>query len=77
MVLGTPEEVLLEGIADSLVKCPECGKENREPASAWTGGAKTSKPMKVHRYVCHSCGASYVVWEDSKTGAIRTMTRKR
>jgi predicted nucleic-acid-binding Zn-ribbon protein len=59
-----------------LAKCPKCGKENAEPASRWTGGAKTSKPMKVQRFVCSSCETSYVVWKDLKTGAIKTMTRK-
>jgi len=59
-----------------LVKCPRCGKENRSPARSWVGGARTSKPMKVQRFVCASCGASYVAWTDSKTGAIKIMERK-
>ena len=59
-----------------MTKCPKCGKENTKPASAWTGGAKTSKPMKVQRFVCSSCGTSYVYWVDAKTGEAKTMTRK-
>ncbi len=59
-----------------MAECPKCGKENSKPASAWTGGPKTSKPMKVQRFVCSSCGTSYVAWTDSKTGAVKTMTRK-
>jgi transposase-like protein len=59
-----------------VVKCPRCGKENRRPASEWVGGAKTSKPMDVHRFVCSSCGTSYVAWKDSKTGQTKVMTRK-
>jgi transposase-like protein len=57
-------------------KCPKCGKEDDKPASSWTGGARTSKPMKVQRFVCTSCGTSYVAWTDSETGAVKTMTRK-
>jgi len=60
-----------------LVECPGCGKENRKPASQWVGGAKTNRPMNVHRFVCAFCGTSYVAWTDSKTGAVKTMTRKR
>lgn len=59
-----------------MAKCPKCGKGNSGPASAWTGGAKTRSPMKVQRFVCSSCGTSYVTWKDSKTGVVRTMTRK-
>jgi transposase-like protein len=59
-----------------LPKCPKCGKENRTPASQWVGGAKTSKPMNVKRFVCASCGTSYVVWLDSKTGKEKIMMRK-
>lgn len=59
-----------------MTKCPKCGTENRKPATEWTGGAKTSKPMKVRRFVCSSCGTSYVAWKDSKTGAEKVMTRK-
>jgi hypothetical protein len=32
--------------------------------------------MKVKRFVCSSCGTSYVVWLDSKTGKEKIMTRK-
>ena len=59
-----------------MAKCPKCGKDNLKPARAWMGGEKTRKPMKVPRFVCSSCGTSYVVWTDSKTGAVKTMTRK-
>jgi len=59
-----------------LVKCPSCGKENSRPAKGWVGGARTSKPMKVQRFVCAFCGTSYVAWTDSKTGGIKTMARK-
>ena len=59
-----------------MAECPKCGKENSEPAKEWVGGAGTSKPMKVQRVVCASCGASYVVWTDSKTGAVKTKARK-
>ena len=59
-----------------MPKCPKCGKENSKPAKEWTGGAKTTRPMKVRRFVCSSCGSGYVVWVDSKTGAERVMTRK-
>jgi len=59
-----------------LANCPKCGRENGKPATEWTGGAKTSKPMKVQRFLCPSCGTSYVAWTDSKTGAVKTMTRK-
>jgi transposase-like protein len=58
------------------VKCPKCGKDNKKPVTQWTGGAKTSKPMKVQRFVCASCGTSYVAWLDTKTGEYRAMTRK-
>jgi transcription elongation factor Elf1 len=57
-------------------ECPECGTENLEPARAWVGGAGTKKPMKVGRYVCSSCGTSYVGWIDPKTGGFRTMAKK-
>ena len=60
-----------------MAKCPSCGKENRKPAREWAGGAKTSRPMDVRRFVCASCGTSYVVWTDSKTGAVKTMTANR
>lgn len=43
---------------------------------AWVGGAKTSKPMKVQRFVCSSCDTSFVAWMDSKTGRVKMMTRK-
>ena len=76
MVLGAPEEVFRKGIDIPLAKCPKCGKGNLKPSSAWVGGAKTSKAMKVRRFVCSSCGTSYVAWTDSKTGAVKTMTRK-
>jgi predicted nucleic-acid-binding Zn-ribbon protein len=59
-----------------MAKCPKCGVENGRPAREWVGGAKTSKPMKVQRFVCSSCGTSYVTWVDSKTGALKVMTRK-
>ncbi len=59
-----------------MVKCPKCGKESDKPASAWTGGASTSSPMRVQKFVCSCCGTSYVSWTDSKTGSVRTMTRK-
>jgi transposase-like protein len=59
-----------------LAKCPKCLTENSKPAREWVGGAKTSKPMKVQRFVCSSCGTGYVAWTDSKTGASRVMTRK-
>ena len=60
-----------------MTKCPKCGNDNAKPAREWVGGAKTSKPMKVQRYVCASCWTSYVAWLDSKTGNLRLMTRKR
>jgi len=59
-----------------LPACPKCGKENSEPVAQWTGGARTTKPMKVHRFLCSSCGTGYVAWKDSETGAVKTMTRK-
>ena len=59
-----------------MVKCPKCGTDNRTPASKWVGGAKTRKPMSVTRFVCSSCGTSYVTWLDSKTGDLKVMTRK-
>ncbi|HZW85775.1 MAG TPA: hypothetical protein VFE91_07745 [Nitrososphaerales archaeon] len=59
-----------------MVKCPKCGTDNAAPANAWTGGAKTKKPMKVQRFVCRSCETSYVAWSDSKTGETKVMTRK-
>lgn len=59
-----------------MVKCPKCGAESGKPAREWVGGAKTSKPMKVQKYVCGSCGSNFVAWTDSKTGAVRAMTRK-
>jgi transposase len=58
------------------IRCPKCGKENDKPAREWVGGAKTSKQMKVRRFVCSSCGTSYVAWTDSKTGEPKIMTRK-
>ena len=59
-----------------MAECPKCGKGNSEPAREWVGGAKTKKPMTVKRFVCSSCGTSYVAWTDSKTGMTRTMARK-
>ncbi len=59
-----------------MAKCPKCGKENGKPASEWVGGAKTSKPMDVGRFVCSACGTSYVAWMDAKTGEVRAMSRK-
>ena len=58
------------------VKCPKCGGGSSKPAKEWVGGAKTSKPMEVRRYVCSSCGTSFMAWTDSNTGAARTMARK-
>jgi len=55
-----------------LARCPKCGEENRTDAKEWVGGARTRKPMKVQRFVCSSCGTSYVAWTDS-TGAVKTM----
>ena len=60
-----------------MIECPSCGKENRKPAREWEGGAKTSGPMNVQRFVCASCGTSYATWTDPKTGAVKTMMRKR
>jgi transposase-like protein len=60
-----------------LPKCPKCGKDNRKSVSEWVGGAKTKEPMDVKRYICSSCGTSYVAWLDSKTEEYRIMTRKR
>ena len=57
-----------------MARCPKCGKENRKPAREWVGGARTGKPMKVQRFVCASCGTSYVAWTDS-TGVAKTMAR--
>lgn len=59
-----------------MVRCPKCGEENRTPAREWVGGAKTSKPMVVKRFVCPACGTSYVAWTDSKTGKLKAMARK-
>jgi len=59
-----------------LAKCPSCGKNNAKPATAWVGGKGTKKPMTVNRFVCSSCGTSYVAWLHSKTGKMKTMTRK-
>ncbi|MDG6901152.1 MAG: hypothetical protein JRM80_04245 [Nitrososphaerota archaeon] len=58
------------------MKCPKFGTDNLGPATQWKGGAKTSKQMKVQRFVCSSCGTSYVSWKDSETGETKTMTRK-
>ncbi len=55
---------------------PKCGHENSESVTHWTGGAETSRSTKVERFVCSSCDTSYVAWTDSKTGALRTMTKK-
>lgn len=57
--------------------CPKCGTDNRKPVREWVGGARTSKPMKVQRFVCSSCGTSFVAWADAKTGVVRVMTRKK
>ena len=59
-----------------MTKCPKCGTENQKPARQWTGGAKAGKSMEVGRFVCASCGTSYVTCHDSETGAVRTMTRR-
>lgn len=59
-----------------MARCPKCGLENSKPAREWVGGAKTSRPMKVQRFVCASCGTSFVAWLDSRTGALKTMARK-
>ncbi len=56
--------------------CPKCGTRNEKAVTQWTGGAKTTKPMKVQRFVCSSCGTSFVAWTDAKTGAAKAMTRK-
>lgn len=59
-----------------LPRCPKCGTGNSKPAREWVGGAKTSKPKKVQRFICPSCGTGYVEWTDSKTGASKVMARK-
>lgn len=58
-----------------MVSCPKCGKSNRVPASRWVVGKGTKARMQVKRFVCASCGTSYVSWAD-KTGKTRTMARK-
>ncbi|MDV3277949.1 MAG: hypothetical protein LYZ69_05720 [Nitrososphaerales archaeon] len=58
------------------MKCPKCGTDNANPASEWVGGRGKSNPMAVKRFVCSSCGTSYVAWTDAKTGKTKTMTRK-
>lgn len=58
-----------------MVSCPERGKNNTVPASLWVGGKGTKNPMTVKRFVCASCGTSYVSWMD-KTGKVRTVTRR-
>ena len=60
-----------------MAKCPSCGKDNAKPASVWVGGKGTKKSMAVRRFVCSSCGTSYVAWLDPKTGEMKTMTKKR
>jgi len=60
-----------------VVKCPKCGTDNAKPKSEWVGGKGTRSPMTVRRFVCSACGTSYVSWVDSKTGKIKTMTRKK
>ncbi len=59
-----------------MPECPRCGKRNDAPVTRWTGGAKMSRPMKVQRFVCKSCGTSFVAWTDPKTGKTRAMARK-
>lgn len=59
-----------------MSKCPKCGKANTKPASAWVGGKGTKSPMAVERFVCSSCGTSYVAWLDAKTGKTKVMARK-
>ena len=59
-----------------MPKCPKCGTQNRKPVRGWVGGARTKNPMNVQRFVCTSCGTSYVAWLDKKTGELRLMTRK-
>jgi transposase-like protein len=59
-----------------LARCPKCGRENRKPVTEWVGGARTSKSMNVQRFVCATCSTSFVAWKDSKTGQVKTMTRK-
>ncbi|QQG48152.1 MAG: chorismate-binding protein [archaeon] len=59
-----------------MPECPKCGAQNKKPVTQWTGGAKTKKPMAVQRFVCGKCGTSFVAWKDSKTGEVKTMTRK-
>ncbi len=56
-----------------MTNCPRCGKENKTPAKEWVGGAKTSKTMK--RFVCASCGNSYVMRLDAKTGKAKMMMK--
>ncbi len=58
-----------------MVRCPNCGTEVAEPTGNWTGGSKTRKPMKVQKFVCTSCGTTFVSWRDSKTGEVRAMAR--
>jgi len=64
-------------VVKSLVECPSCGKDNTKPASTWVGGKGTKSPMAVRRFVCSSCGTSYVAWLDAKTLEMKTMTKKR
>ncbi len=59
-----------------MPKCPKCGVANEKEAGGWTGGAKTRSPMKVSKYVCSSCGTSFVAWTDAKTKETRVMARK-
>ena len=56
------------------MKRRKCGAENSKPASRWTGGKGTKEPMKVQRYVCSSCGSSFVSRVDS-AGKVKTVAR--
>lgn len=60
-----------------MPSCPKCGAENATSAREWIGGAKTSKAMKVKRFVCSSYGTSNVAWTDSKTEKLKVMTREK
>lgn len=57
-----------------MAACPKCGKASSKPVKEWVGGARSKKPMTVRRFVCSSCGTSYVAWQD-RSGAPRVMTK--
>ena len=57
-----------------MIVCPAFGKV-KVPESHWVGGKGTKNLVEAKRFVCKSCGTSYVEWKD-KMGKMKTVVGK-